>query len=213
MNHRAAVGPKHNYDIIGALQFCVMIMLGLRENHTLLDIGCGSLRGGKFFVQYLQPGNYYGIEPDRDLVDAGIIHELGGEQTLFLKGPTFHYNGNFDITHFGRQFDFLLAQSIFSHTSRAQMKKCMGEAGESMHKNSLFVATYMPGADYMGDSWRAGGSCATYGFETIRSVAKGAGLYVRLLDMWHPSGQRWIAMGKVHNNIQIAVGRARRWRL
>ena len=59
LNHRAFVGPREHYDIVGAMQFTLLYFLGLREHHYLLDIGCGSLRAGRFFIMYLKPGHYF----------------------------------------------------------------------------------------------------------------------------------------------------------
>ena len=70
--YRTFVGPTEKYDIVGALQFCLLIFLGLREENNLLDIGCGSLRSGRFFITYLQKGKYFGIEPEKWLIEEGI---------------------------------------------------------------------------------------------------------------------------------------------
>jgi len=44
-NHfRAYVGPPNYYDLIGATQFNLLTLFGMRETSTLLDIGCGSLQ-------------------------------------------------------------------------------------------------------------------------------------------------------------------------
>ena len=71
-HHRAWVGSPDNYDLSSALQFSLLTSLGLRENHTLLDIGCGSLRGGRLALMYLLPEHYYGIEPEQWLIDEGF---------------------------------------------------------------------------------------------------------------------------------------------
>ena len=68
-HYRAFVGLPQKYDLVAANQFCILTTLGLRENHKLLDIGCGSLRGGRLFIPYLLPNGYYGIEPEKWLID------------------------------------------------------------------------------------------------------------------------------------------------
>lgn len=47
-HYRAFVGPPEKYGVVSAMQFNLLTFLGLREDHYLLDIGCGSLRGGDF---------------------------------------------------------------------------------------------------------------------------------------------------------------------
>ena len=41
-----------------------------------LDVGCGSLRAGRFISQYVDPGNYYGIDINHSLLVAGYDAEL-----------------------------------------------------------------------------------------------------------------------------------------
>jgi len=52
----SAVGGM--WEQIGQLQFDFLVNHGLEPNHKLLDIGCGTLRGGRHFITYLVPGNY-----------------------------------------------------------------------------------------------------------------------------------------------------------
>src|SRR5919106_5797598 len=112
--YRSWVGPPQKYDLIAAMQFNVLTCLGLREDHLLLDIGCGSLRAGRLFIPYLLPGRYFGIEPERWLVEEGLRNELG-EDILAAKRPTFSTKADFGLSAFEQEFDFLLAHSIFSH--------------------------------------------------------------------------------------------------
>ena len=112
MDYRTAVGPPELYDVMGAHQFCVLISEGLRDYHKLLDIGCGSLRGGRLFIPYLSVGNYYGVEPKKNLIHYGVVNELGWD-ILEVKQPKFYNIGMGDIFRFDTKFDFILAQHRF----------------------------------------------------------------------------------------------------
>ena len=46
--HRAYVGGL--WEALGSLQFKFMIDRGLEPQHVLLDVGCGTLRGGVRFI-------------------------------------------------------------------------------------------------------------------------------------------------------------------
>ena len=46
-----------------------MVEHGLKPEHKLLDVGCGPLRGGIKFINYLEPGNYYGVDKRADVID------------------------------------------------------------------------------------------------------------------------------------------------
>ncbi|MBT4097695.1 MAG: hypothetical protein HOM68_24545 [Gemmatimonadetes bacterium] len=45
-HYRAFIGPAEDYDLVSAMSFGLLTTLGLRQHHSLLDIGCGSLRNG-----------------------------------------------------------------------------------------------------------------------------------------------------------------------
>jgi hypothetical protein len=83
-HYRAWVGPPKEYDLIAAsYQVSLLRAAGLRETHKLCDVRCGSLRGGRMLIPYLLPGNYYGIEPDKKILDAGIKNEVGRNEFHF----------------------------------------------------------------------------------------------------------------------------------
>jgi len=76
-HYRAYVGPPEDYDLIAAMTFNLLTTLGLRQHHSLLDVGCGSLRIGRLLIPYLNRGKYFGLEPAEWLVAEGIKNELG----------------------------------------------------------------------------------------------------------------------------------------
>ncbi len=188
-NYRAWVGPAGRFDTISAQQFGLLTLGGLREHHTLLDIGCGSLRAGRLLITYLLPGNYYGIEPEKWVLEEGI-REMLGEQFIELRRPTFSDDADFTLTCFGRQFDYLLAQSIFSHTNLDQLRRCFAQAREVVTPTSKFFATYVPGdSDYEGSDWVYPG-IVHFRTSTMRSIAAEHGFTMKVLEWPHPS-QQW----------------------
>jgi cyclopropane fatty-acyl-phospholipid synthase-like methyltransferase len=172
------------------MQFSLMTLLGLRQEHTLLDIGCGSLRAGKLFLVYLLPERYFGIEPEQWLVEEGIEREVGRE-LIERKRPRFLYSHDFPCSKFEVLFDFLIAQSIFSHASKAQIQRCLTEARAAMKETSMFAASFVEGeADYAGSDW-VYPDTVRYRAATIERLAKDAGLDCRRLDWFHIGGQTW----------------------
>ena len=104
-HYKAFVGAVQTYDLISAIQFNLLTNLRLREHHFLLDIGCGSLTGGKIFIPYLLPGRYFGIEPEQWLIEEGLKNELG-QEIIHIKKPTFVNDRDFTLSIFNRNFDF-----------------------------------------------------------------------------------------------------------
>lgn len=190
-HHRAFVGPPEIYDMVAALQFNLLTSLGMRDYHSLLDIGAGSLRGGRLFITYLQVGQYFGIEPNEWLVKDGIRNEIG-QDMIRLKRPRFSYDDNFSATVFDRKFDFLLAQSIFSHASPMQIARCLSEARKVMKPTSIFAATFLQADEnYTGDEWVYPGG-VTYSLEFMNSLIKEHDLICLPIEWPHPSSQTWI---------------------
>jgi hypothetical protein len=176
----------------------LLTFLGLREFHYLLDIGCGSLRGGKLFIPYLLPAHYFGIEPEEWLIEEAINKECGADLTR-LKAPTFSNDDNFSCTTFDRKFDFILAHSIFSHASRAQIQRCISQASECMQPTSVFVATFVEGEkDYSGTTW-VYPECVTYTMACMTELAEESGLALKPVDWPHPNRQTWILMAFPEN--------------
>ena len=190
-HYRAFVGPPEKYDVVAATQFNLLTTLGLREHHTLLDIGCGSLRAGRLFIPFLLPGNYFGLEPNKWLVDDGIEKEVGRD-LIKIKRPGFDHNSEFRLRAFGRQFDYLLAHSIFSHAAPGQIEKCLSEAAAVMHPESVLVATYIHGErNHEGEEWMYP-DCVEYTEERMLQFARGAGLVSNPYSWPHPNNQRWL---------------------
>lgn len=194
-HYRSFVGPPNYYDLVGVTQFNLLTLFGMRETSTLLDIGCGSLRGGRFAILYLQPGRYFGLEPEEWAVQDGLQSHFGQEITD-RKKPTFIYDGNFAFHKFGRKFDFMMANSIFTHASTSQISLCMTEAAKVMVPETVFLATFFEspdGTDYTGDSWLYP-DIVRYRKSTISSIVEKAGLKCHHFDWPHPFNQKWIAV-------------------
>ncbi len=196
--HREFVGPPEKYDLASAGQFNLLTALGLRQQHTLLDIGCGSLRGGRLFIPYLERGKYFGIEPEQWLIDQGVETELGGD-LVAIKQPSFSNDTNFTLTAFGRKFDYMLAQSIFSHATQAQIRRCFSQAKQALEPSGIFAATYFPGeTDYEGAEWVYPGRVC-YTVEHFAKLAADEGLLCRPLSWTHTNQQKWVAITHQQN--------------
>ena len=201
--HRRYVGNEAYYDLASALQFSLLTALGLREHHYLLDIGCGSLRAGRLFIPYLARGHYFGVEPIEWLVKKGLDEELG-RSIVEIKRPTFLQSDRFEFGRFGRTFDFLIAQSIFSHTSQAQLRTCLAEAKRVMTPGSIFAATFFEDlTDYTGSRFatRAG-----YRMSTMRRLIEEQGLVMRTIDWDHQDLQRWILISREETPVPSLEG-------
>jgi SAM-dependent methyltransferase len=207
-HHRAWVGPPDYFDRLGAAQFVTLILLGMRETHSLLDIGCGSLRGGRFSLLYLNKGNYYGLEPEKWCLERGIAAEVG-QDLIRLKCPSFGYRDDFDASHFKRKFDYILASGIFMHTGHSQLSSCLKKAAGVLKRGGLFIGAYLEGdTDSDWGRWTYP-EIQHFRTSTIRSAAEVAGLEIMFPEIPHPLNHNWFvaslpaSAGKLRQALQL----------
>src|SRR6266496_2739915 len=189
-HHRAYVGPPEDYDLIVAMTFNLLTTLGLRQHHSLLDIGCGSLRIGRLLIPYLNRGKYFGVEPNNWLVEAGIEHELG-KDVVEIKRPTFFFSASPEtVVQANVSFDFALAQSIFSHCGLDLIRGWLSAVSRALTQSGALVATFLPDQK---DSKQRGWvypECVNYQPETLERAAAEVNLRFEILDWKHPR-QTW----------------------
>lgn len=139
--HRQLIGDQ--WDAIGSLQFEFLVSEGLKPEHKLLDIGCGSLRGGVHFVNYLEPGNYYGSDLNQAFLDAGYDIELA-EAGIQAKLPRDNLTctDSFDLPWPDAIFDFAIAQSVFTHLTFNRIRQCLVRTAPKMRPGGTFFATF-----------------------------------------------------------------------
>jgi SAM-dependent methyltransferase len=199
-NYKSYVGPEDLYDVIGALQFRLLTTLGLRSSHKILDFGCGSLRAGKLLIPYLDPGCYFGIEPNYWLVNEAILHEIG-QDLINIKKPTFDSNDEFSTSVFNVEFDFILAQSIFSHAGISATTKCMSNFADRLSPDGLILATFFLGYKDPDIDWWTYPGIVTYRFSTIQKLAADNNLKVLCIPWFHPKNQVWFMFGHTSKSL------------
>lgn len=188
--YRAYVGPPEDYDLIAAMAFNLLTTLGLRQHHSVLDIGCGSLRIGRLLIPYLNRGKYFGVEPNEWLVAEGIKRELG-ETLVQIKRPTFFFSDSPNtIAQANTVFDFVLAQSIFSHCGLDLIKGWLSAISHSLAKNGALVATFLIGEEDCTKTGWIYPECVNYRPTTVEGAANEVNLRFEILDWKHPR-QTW----------------------
>ena len=138
-DHRIAVGGL--WEEIGILQFNFLVERGLKPEDFLLDIGCGSLRGGIHFIKYLIEGHYYGIDKNDKMLSAAQQIEIPKHQ-LQNKNPILRMMDNFNFKLFDQKFNYALAQSVFTHLNLNSIIRCILNVEEILVKNGKFYATF-----------------------------------------------------------------------
>lgn len=149
-------GSARLFDIPGRKILMTLLESGLYPNSTVLDIGCGCLRGGYWLIHFLEKNCYYGIEPDKEMLKAGIEILLEPEE-IRLKNPRFDSNQDFDFSVFNQKYDFFVARSIWTHTSKNQICTMLDGFCQTSSENGVFLASFIKASllrpDYKGTRW------------------------------------------------------------
>jgi SAM-dependent methyltransferase len=169
------------------MQFDYLVEHGLTPRDRMLEIGCGNLRAGWRFIDYLEPGHYYGIDISPDilieakntLVRYGLQDKLpylsiAGDLTL-----DFLPSGWFTVVH---------AHSVFSHSPLRVIDECLAHVGRVLAPGGFFDFTF--------DRTEAAEHHVLredfyYRTETLVRLAERHGLAARLMKDWEqrPHGQ------------------------
>jgi len=209
-HYRAYVGPPADYDLIAGIQFSLLFAVGMRETHRVLDVGCGSLRGGRLLIPYLRPGNYFGQDPNQWLIDSGIREEIG-QDLVRLKRPRFSTRADFRFEDFGETFDFVMAQSILSHTYFDLAIQALRGMEAVLAPRGLILATFVTGPSIARKAagWEYPG-CVNFDAQDIAGAVEQSGLASCRLDWPHPR-QEWHALAKpgMHAEIEELARRLR----
>lgn len=194
--HREFVGG--HWEEIGRLQLGFMRAHGLSPHHRLLDVGCGAMRGGLFFVDYLDAGGYYGLDIAPSLIEAGRL-ELK-QAGLVDKRPHLMVEEGFRASRFDLQFDFALAVSVFTHIFANHILRCLKETGVVLAPGGQFYASFFeaPNSGHLEPIVHNPGDVVTYcdsdpfhyAWPEVEGLAESAGLAAEYLGDWrHPQGQ------------------------
>jgi hypothetical protein len=187
VGHRAYVGGM--WDEIGALQFNFMVSQGLRPGHVLLDIACGSLRGGVHFIPYLDAGNYLGVEKEQRLIDLGISQELD-RSVVASKTPELVVSDSFDFKRFSKRPDYALAQSLFTHLPSGDILGCLSKLRDFSPGCRLFATFFLPEGRSKNPKSRHDHLTFRYGIQDLADLAAASGWEFRYVGDWgHPRGQ------------------------
>jgi hypothetical protein len=175
------------------MTFNLLTTLGLRQHHTLLDIGCGSLRAGRLLIPYLNAGNYVGVEPNRWLVDEGIRKEVG-DDLIRIKQPRFYFADTPAVlAGEGATIDFAVAQSIFSHCGLDLIRGWVDGISPLLAPAGALAATFLlADQDFAGAGW-VYPECVSFTLPTLQAIAADAGLRLHVLDWRHPR-QTWMLL-------------------
>ena len=206
--HRQVIGGL--WDELGKLQLEFMVARGLEPAHRMLDIGCGSLRGGVHFVRYLDAGNYFGLDSNQSLLDAGYDIELrqAGLQDR-LPRRNLSCNADFVLPMEDGFLDFAIAQSVFTHLTFNSIRRCLETVAPKFRAGGVLYATFFElpaGVPSTAEYPQGNGGVVTCGHQDpyhyrtgdlVQAAAGGAWRAEYVGDWGHPRAQMMMAFERV----------------
>lgn len=186
---------RRGWNEIGLMQFDYLKRHGLTPQHHLLEIGCGNLRAGWRFINYLDAGNYYGIDISLEVLFAAqaIVadHDLADKlpHLTLVKDMTFSFlpAAYFDVVH---------AHSVFSHSPLAVIEECFSHLPRVMKPDAFFDFTFnrTDGTEHarLGEDWY-------YRTESLVAAAERHGLKAEFMDDWEQ-------LGHVQSKLRVTRG-------
>ena len=124
---------------------------GLQPQNLLLDFGCGTLRGGIPLIEYLNVGNYYGIEARAKALEEGMI-ELS-ESGLSDRAPHLIHASQFADLNIGIRFDFIWAFSVLIHFSDDVLSDALPFIARHLAPHGTVYANVNIGVQNQDNSW------------------------------------------------------------
>jgi cyclopropane fatty-acyl-phospholipid synthase-like methyltransferase len=139
----ALVGPARLWQMKRASQIDFLRATGLRPHHRLLDLGCGTLRGGIPLIEYLDEGHYVGVdvratalaEARKELRDAG----------LESKHPRLVLCPDLSRLALDHRFDRIWAFSVLIHMSDDVVDHALGFVSRHLAPGGAFYANVLVG--------------------------------------------------------------------
>ncbi|MDO8841486.1 methyltransferase domain-containing protein, partial [Methanocalculus sp.] len=129
----AAVGGE--FEAIGKLECALLRQLGLQEDHTVIDIGCGSGRLAYQLTRYLK-GTYIGM----DVVKELLIYAqqlCGRDDWRFYDAP------GLTIPEPDNSADFICFFSVFTHLMHAESYTYLQDAARVLKPNGRIVISFL----------------------------------------------------------------------
>lgn len=192
----AAVGSptRESWLKLGRLQFDYLLGHGLTPDARMLEIGCGNLRAGRLFIDYLATGNYHGVDisPDILLAAQRTVVEFGLQDKL----PHLSLVDNLRLEFLPeRHFTVVHAHSVFSHSPIEVIDECLAHVGRILAPGGFFDFTFdrTEGAEHhvLREDFY-------YRTETLVALAAGHGLAASLQADWEQVGHQQSRLRVTH---------------
>jgi SAM-dependent methyltransferase len=165
---------------LGQIQFDYLLSHGLQPGDRMLEIGCGDFRAGRLFIDYLDAGNYYGVDFSPDALLAA--QDLMEEYKLQPKLPHLTLVRDLRLSFLpAEQFTVAHAHGVFAHAPIEVIDECLASIGRVMRRDGVFDFTFYR-TD--GEDHQLRHRSFYYRAQTLIAVAHSHGLDAEFMQDW-----------------------------
>jgi len=167
--------------------------MGVRPEHDFLEIGCGALNAGQFFIHHLDAGRYVCVDPNEILREKSVRESATLQRNISAKRPRFVGRDDFDprpAAALGAHglFDRSWSHSVLSHAADWQLLQYFEVIAATLRPVSGVAMASLRFSDSDGrkmdashdTSWIYPG-VSYFDFAEARCMAQRAGLELSLL--------------------------------
>jgi len=203
--HRLAVGGKWRESGEWQLQF--LRGKGLQSADFVLDVGCGSLAGGRVMLPFMDEHRYWGYEKDRRLFEAGVAIELVRANVRPERGHLI-VNDWFDLSDSPHLFKYAIANGFWSRLPLNSIARCTAAVLKKLEPGGQFYATWFENPDVGnfepivhadGPTTYPDMEPYHYSYDVLAGVIRAIGANVtRVADRTHPRGESIMLITQPH---------------
>ena len=184
------VGAPHLWRMQRVFQIEFLQRMGLAKQHQVLDLGCGTLRGGLPLIGYLSAGNYTGIDVLPEIIEEAM-RELE-EAHLEQRYPRICLVDSLVELDLRATYDYVWAFSVLMHLEDAELESALAFSARHLRADGTFFANVHLGDGRLG-TW-SGFPINARPLDWYRACAHEVGFSTeplgRLCELGHVSGDR-----------------------
>lgn len=145
------MGFRGQFDEHRRFQIEMLKSHGLERHHMLLEIGCGPLTAGIPIIEYLDSGNYFGIDIRNSVLD--LAWKEIGKAGFSNKNPRLICSKSFGEDALGAdQFDFVYSFSVLFHLSDEILSSYFATVANRLKPDGICLAnvnTHLPNDNWL----------------------------------------------------------------
>jgi len=139
--YKNLIGSGRQWQERGKIQLDFMIKAGLKPYHVFIDIGCGPLRAGEYFIRYLNKSCYIGFDYAQGYIDVAK-YIIENNDDLKAKQPSIYLCDQFNLFDECHHTlaDFGIAYSVLNQCQKGYVQAFFKNMGKSFKSGAKIYA-------------------------------------------------------------------------